>query len=182
MHWRHILPKEDDRRWPYPRDLTQRSYYPHKPVMAFPPYHSNHTLPAGQVYPAWGQPSSYPAGVQMWGTPCYPAWQPTESWHWKPYPGMHTDAWGCPVMPPPQGVCPSFPQNASGFQSVDTMYNSCGMPPNSFDLQPADEVIDKVVKEAISKPWLPLPLGLKPPSTESVLTELSKQGIYTTPL
>uniref|UniRef100_A0A5B7ATR7 Putative two-component response regulator-like APRR2 n=1 Tax=Davidia involucrata TaxID=16924 RepID=A0A5B7ATR7_DAVIN len=182
MHRRHILPKEDDRRWPYPRDPTQRSYYPHKPVMAFPPYHSNHTLPAGQVYPAWGQPSSYPAGVQMWGTPCYPAWQPTESWHWKPYPGMHTDAWGCPVMPPPQGVCPSFPQNASGFQSVDTMYNSCGMPPNSFDLQPADEVIDKVVKEAISKPWLPLPLGLKPPSTESVLTELSKQGIYTTPL
>lgn len=45
----------------------------------------------------------------------------------------------------------------------------------------AEEVIDKVVKEAISKPWLPLPLGLKPPSTESVLTELSKQGISTIP-
>lgn len=45
----------------------------------------------------------------------------------------------------------------------------------------AEEVIDKVVKEAISKPWLPLPLGLKPPSTESVLTELSKQGISSIP-
>lgn len=45
----------------------------------------------------------------------------------------------------------------------------------------ADEVVDKVVKEAISKPWLPLPLGLKPPSTDSVLAELSRQGISTIP-
>ncbi|GKC65136.1 hypothetical protein Tco_1097734, partial [Tanacetum coccineum] len=44
-----------------------------------------------------------------------------------------------------------------------------------------EEVIDKVVKEAINKPWLPLPLGLKPPSTESVISELSKQGISTVP-
>ena len=44
-----------------------------------------------------------------------------------------------------------------------------------------EEVIDKVVNEAISKPWLPLPLGLKPPSIDSVLTELSKQGISTIP-
>ncbi|XP_059638579.1 two-component response regulator-like APRR2 isoform X3 [Cornus florida] len=155
MHRRHILPKENNRRWPNPGDPSQRNYYPHKPVMAFPPYCSNHTVPAGQVYPAWGSPSSYTAGVQMWNQPCYPAWQPTETWHWKPYPGMQADAWGCPVMPPPHGTYPSFPQ--------------------------AEEVIDKVVKEAISKPWLPLPLGLKPPSTDSVLTELYKQGISTVP-
>lgn len=45
----------------------------------------------------------------------------------------------------------------------------------------ADELIDKVVKEAISKPWLPLPLGLKPPSTDGVLSELSRQGICSIP-
>jgi hypothetical protein len=45
----------------------------------------------------------------------------------------------------------------------------------------AQEVIDKVVKEAISKPWLPLPLGLKPPSTDGVLAELSRQGISSIP-
>ncbi|KAA8522094.1 hypothetical protein F0562_012592 [Nyssa sinensis] len=182
MHRRHILPREDDRRWPYPRNPAQRSYYPHKPVMAYPPYHSNQTLPAGQVYPAWGSPSSYSAGVQMWGPHCYPAWQPTESWHWNPYPAMNADAWGCPVMPPPHTACPSFPQNVSGFQSFDAMHNcSCGMPHNSLELQQAEEVIDEVVREAISKPWLPMPLGLKPPSTDSVLTELSKQGISTVP-
>ncbi|KAA8525924.1 hypothetical protein F0562_007976 [Nyssa sinensis] len=116
-----------------------------------------------------------------WGTPCYPAWQPAESWHWKPNPEMQTDAWGCPVMPPAQGVCPPFTHNASGLQSVDAKHYSCSMPPNYFDLQPPEEVIDRVVKEAISKPWLPPPLGLKPPSTQSVLTELSKQGISTAP-
>ena len=51
-------------------------------------------------------------------------------------------------------------------------YNAC---------MQAEEVIDNVVKEAISKPWLPLPIGLKPPSTDSVLAELSRQGISSIP-
>jgi hypothetical protein len=45
----------------------------------------------------------------------------------------------------------------------------------------AEEVINKVVKEVINKPWLPLPIGLKPPSTDSVLAELSRQGISSIP-
>ncbi|PQQ01976.1 two-component response regulator-like APRR2 [Prunus yedoensis var. nudiflora] len=182
MHKRHILPKEDDRRLPHPRDPIQRSYYPQnqKPIMAFPPYHYNNSLSMAPVYPMWGQPGSQPAGVQMWGSPGYPQWQPSESWHWKPYQGMQADAWGCPVMPPLQGGYPPYPQNAAGFHAgiVD---NGGSMQHNSFDLHPAEEVVDKVVKEAISKPWLPLPLGLKPPSTEGVLDELSRQGICNIP-
>ncbi|XP_057478366.1 two-component response regulator-like APRR2 [Actinidia eriantha] len=184
MQRRHILPKEDVKRAPLPRDLSQRNYYPHKHVMAFPPYPSNPILPSGQVYPAWGHPpGSYLTGAQIWGHAFYPPWQPMESWHWKPYSGMHADAWGCPVMPPPPHVpCPGFPQNAAGFHSANTTHGSYCMPQNSFDLHhPEEEVIDKVVNEAISKPWLPLPLGLKPPSIDSVLTELSKQGISTIP-
>ncbi|XP_057976673.1 two-component response regulator-like APRR2 isoform X2 [Malania oleifera] len=181
MHRRHILPKEDDRRWPNPRDPMQRSYHhPHKPIMAFPPYHSTHVFPTGQIYPVWGQPSSQPTSVQMWGAQGYPAWQPIESWqHWSPYSGMHADAWGCPVMPTPHAPCSNFPQNATGLQCTNVVENGCGMPP--FDLHPGEEAIDKVVKEAISKPWLPLPLGLKPPSTDTVLAELSKRGISAVP-
>uniref|UniRef100_A0A2N9HU22 Two-component response regulator-like APRR2 n=1 Tax=Fagus sylvatica TaxID=28930 RepID=A0A2N9HU22_FAGSY len=158
MHRRHILPKEEERRWPRHRDVMQRSYYPQRPIMAFPPYHSNHTAP---VYPIWGQPGSHPAGVHMWGPRGYPAWQPTDNWHWKPYPGMPADAWGCPVLPPPHNPYTSYPQNASGFHHAGGAVNnnSCGMPQFPVDLYPAQEVIDKVVKEAISKPWLPLPLG-----------------------
>ncbi|XVE57496.1 hypothetical protein DITRI_Ditri04bG0095600 [Diplodiscus trichospermus] len=179
MHRRHILPKEDDRRWPQ-RDQTQRSCYPHKPIMAFPPYHSNHVVPVGPVYSMWGA-HPHPTSIQMWGSQGYPPWQPNESWHWNAYPGVHADAWGCPVMPPPHGYCSAFNQNASGFHCSNTMENRSGMHQNSVEHQPAEEVIDKVVKEAINKPWLPLPLGLKPPSTDSVLAELSRQGISTIP-
>ncbi|GLT91184.1 hypothetical protein SLE2022_090840 [Rubroshorea leprosula] len=173
MHRRHILPKEDDRGWPR-RDHAPRSYYPHKPMTTFLPYHPNHAIPASQLYPVWGAPS-HPATVQVWGSPGYPPWQATESWHWKPYPGMHADTWGCPVMPLPQDFY-SLPQNVTGIHCSST-----SIPQNSFDYQLEEEVIDKVVKEAISKPWLPLPLGLKPPSAESVLAELSRQGISTIP-
>ncbi|KAJ4824315.1 hypothetical protein Tsubulata_047207 [Turnera subulata] len=182
MHRRHILPKEDDRRWPQHRDQAPRTYYPHKPIMAYPPYHSHHTLPTGPVYPIWGANGGHAAGVHMWGPPGYPSWPPAENWHWKPYPGMHADAWGCPVMPPPPNPY-SAPvlQNASAYQNTGMVNNSHGQQQNSFDVWPSEEVIDKVVKEAINKPWLPFPIGLKPPSTESVLFELSRQGISTIP-
>lgn len=39
-----------------------------------------------------------------------------------------------------------------------------------------------MINEAINKPpWMPLPIGLKPPSTESVMVELYKQGISDIP-
>lgn len=82
---------------------------------------------------------------------------------------------------PPHNPYSTIPHYASGFQSASMVNNSCGMPQKLFDLQPAEEVIDKVVKEAINKPWLPLPLGLKPPSADSVLAELSRQGVSSIP-
>ncbi|KAK9698906.1 hypothetical protein RND81_08G139500 [Saponaria officinalis] len=124
MSRRHILPKEDERRWPQPRDSALRNCYSHshRPMMAYPPYQTNHTFAPPQVYPVWGQQGGQPPGLPMWGPPTYP-WQPVESWHWKPYPGMHADAWGCPVMPPPH-PCPSanYPQvqPAYRFPSPDT--------------------------------------------------------------
>ncbi|XP_019190939.1 PREDICTED: two-component response regulator-like APRR2 isoform X2 [Ipomoea nil] len=182
MHRRQILPKDDAKRWPNPRDSAQRSCFPRDPILAFPPYHSPYSIPTDQYYPAWVQPGSYSSGVQMWGSPYhYPGWQSTDNWHWKPHPGAHANAWGCPVMPSPQGSYPTYPQNASGYYRADGVQNRYHMLEKSIDFQPAEEVIDKVVKEAINKPWLPLPLGLKPPSTECVLNELLKQGISTIP-
>lgn len=170
MHRRHILPKEENWQWPHPMN-----YYPHQPVMAFPSYQTHHTFTPGQVYPMWGPQGGQLPGLPMWGPPSYPNWQPMENWQWKPpYPGLHADAWGCPVLPP--SSCPSSPfpqvqqQGVEGFQSPDHRKNFA-------DLHPAEEVLDEMVKEAISNPWLPLPIGLKPPSTESVLAELCRQGI-----
>lgn len=89
MHKRHVLPKEEDRRRAHQRDIMQPSYYPPRPIMAIPSYHSNHTLSPAPMYPMWPQPGNQPAGVQMWGTPDYRLWQPAESWHaWNPLPGV----------------------------------------------------------------------------------------------
>ncbi|GAA0156200.1 hypothetical protein LIER_13745 [Lithospermum erythrorhizon] len=179
MQRRHILPKEEERRWPNPRDSARRSYYPYKPIMTYPPYHPNSVMPPNhQGYPAWLPPaSSHPNGVTMQGSHYYPAWQPAENWHWGSYPGMHADAWGCPVMPPAQPSFTPYHQNAYDYRGSHAIHTRGSMVHN-LDLHPPEEAIDKVVKEAISKPYLPLPLGLKPPSTESVLNELSKQGIH----
>ncbi|XP_077235241.1 two-component response regulator-like APRR2 isoform X2 [Tasmannia lanceolata] len=151
MHRRHIMPKEE-MRWQQQRDPMKRGYT-HRPLLAFPPSHPNYG-PTSRIYPVWGHPSCHPTGTQMWSHAGFPMWQPPENWLWKSYPGMHADAWGCPIVPP-QVPCSMFPQ--------------------------AEEVIDKVVKEVMNQPWLPLPLGLKPPSTESVLTELHTQGITNIP-
>eukprot|EP00262_Sarcandra_glabra_P018113 TRINITY_DN6422_c1_g2_i1.p1 TRINITY_DN6422_c1_g2~~TRINITY_DN6422_c1_g2_i1.p1 ORF type:complete len:585 (+),score=100.69 TRINITY_DN6422_c1_g2_i1:185-1939(+) len=180
MHRRHVGLKGDDR-WQQQRDPMQRGYVP-RPVMAYPPFQSNYSLPTSQIYPVWGHPSCHPSGVQIWSPPSYPMWQPPESWLWKTYPGMHADAWGCPVVPPQDPPC-VVPQIASGWHGFNVIGDSSTeVPKNSFDLHSAEEeVIDEVVKEAISKPWLPLPLGLKPPSVESVVTELYRKGIRNIP-
>jgi hypothetical protein len=81
---------DEDRKWPNQRDPMQRNYCKlQRPIMAYPPYHSNHTFPPAPVYPMWGQPGSQTAGVPIWPPPGYPLWQqPAESWHWKPYPAV----------------------------------------------------------------------------------------------
>ncbi|XP_022945207.1 two-component response regulator-like APRR2 isoform X2 [Cucurbita moschata] len=185
MHKRHILPKEEDGSWSSSKDPMRKNYYPHpqRPVMAYPPpYHSNHVMPVAPIG-SWGHMACPSPGVQMWAPPpSYPPWRPPETWPWKSYLGVHGEAWGCPVTPPPpHSPFSSNPHHIAIFEYVDVHDKSYGIAPSPVDLQLADEEIDKVVKEAISKPWLPLPLGLKPPSTESVLSELSRQQISTTP-
>lgn len=39
------------------------------------------------------------------------------------------------------------------------------------------ETIDAAIGDALSKPWQPLPLGLKPPSLDGVMVELQRQGV-----
>lgn len=50
-----------------------------------------------------------------------------------------------------------------------------------FDIEQSKESIDAAIGDVLSKPWLPLPLGLKPPSTDSVVGELHRQGVDNLP-
>jgi hypothetical protein len=45
----------------------------------------------------------------------------------------------------------------------------------------SNESIDAAIGDVLSKPWLPLPLGLKPPSMGSVMGELERQGVANVP-
>nr|QEX51318.1 two-component response regulator-like APRR2 isoform X2 [Cymbidium ensifolium] len=185
MHKRHILPKEEDRRWQLHTDSLQKGYL-QKPIMAFPTYNSNYIIPPSQAYPIWPHQTYHLPNVQMWRHSGLPTWHPPpENWQTKVYPEIHADAWGCPVLPhynysygqyyiPPQG--PPVRNNGQ-----DVTGDRGRMLKSSYDHFTAEEVIDKVVKEVMRKPWLPLPLGLKPPSTEKILSELHGKGIHTIP-
>ncbi|KAI4331088.1 hypothetical protein MLD38_029311 [Melastoma candidum] len=100
------------------------------------------------------------------GTPCYPqhALQPTRFAAPQPplFPGFH----------PPH---PLYKVDPRGFRVPPLPGQSASAPP--FDLHPSKETIDAALGDALTKPWLPLPLGLKPPSLDGVLGELHRQGV-----
>ena len=52
---------------------------------------------------------------------------------------------------------------------------------NECVVKQSKESIDAAIGDVLSKPWLPLPLGLKPPSSDSVLGELQRQGVAKIP-
>lgn len=179
MHKRHILPKDDTRCMPHRYSLPR--VYMQKPVIATPPFHSSCGVPPNQVFPFWGHPSYYTPATQMWGSTGFPTWHPSQgSWLWKTHPGIHADVWGCPVVPP-YSQFPMASQNTIASNGWDACGAENRVSKDSYDFNLAEEVIDEVVKEAMSKPWLPLPLGLKPPSIDSVIAELQRQGIRTIP-
>ncbi|KAF8413826.1 hypothetical protein HHK36_001820 [Tetracentron sinense] len=78
------------------------------------------------------------------------------------------------VTPPVPGIPPHAMYKVDHGISVPTG-KSDSQPP--FEFHPSKESIDSAIGDVISKPWLPLPLGLKPPSLESVLVELQRQGV-----
>ncbi|KAK1273971.1 Two-component response regulator-like APRR2 [Acorus gramineus] len=109
--------------------------------------------PPHQMYSVWGHPS-----YQPWVPSGYPVWAPPPphpgNWVWNAY---HS-------------------QYPSGYPIVNN--DDEGI---LRDIRPTEKEIDSMVEEVMSKPCLPLPIGLKPPATETVLTELHRLGIRRIP-
>lgn len=174
------------------------------PILAYSPVqlHSTpHGTPVGPPLHVWGHPTIDQSGSHMWqqlqvGTPT--TWQAQDGSFWK-HPGVYADAWGCPTVgmpfyPQPMMKLPSnhghrsTPKPNSTIQGVSVQYPATLDPLNesllwekSINEHPPKEVIDEAFKEALNNPWTPLPLGLKPPSMESVMAELQRQGINKIP-
>ncbi|KAK6134735.1 hypothetical protein DH2020_031511 [Rehmannia glutinosa] len=82
-----------------------------------------------------------------------------------------------PGIPPPAMY--KVEQAGFGVPTVAPAGQTLPQPPS--DVHPSKESVDAAIGDVLSKPWLPLPLGLKPPSVDSVMVELQRQGISKVP-
>ncbi|KAG4152757.1 hypothetical protein ERO13_D04G141500v2 [Gossypium hirsutum] len=161
------------------------------PTMGFPPMspmHHHHFRPLH----VWGHPTLDQSLVHLWTKhPAHTTSQP-------PQPPQST--WGPPPANPSfwhhhhqrvsNGLTPGtpcFPQpiaptrfRAAPVPGIPPHHHGTGGqsgPHPLIDFHPSKESIDAAIGDVLTKPWLPLPLGLKPPSTDSVLGELQRQGV-----
>ncbi|XP_071701592.1 transcription activator GLK1-like [Rutidosis leptorrhynchoides] len=157
---------------------------PPPPTMGFPPMTP---VPHYRPLHVWGHPSMERPLMPVWPKHISQPPQPPHVWHphhqrpqYYPqllpqtrFPAPHVPV---PGIPPPHAMY----KIESGI-GVTTPSNgqSCPQPP--VDLHPSKESIDAAIGDILSKPWQPLPLGLKPPALDSVMVELQRQGIQKVP-
>lgn len=134
-----------------------------------------------------------PMGLHVWGHPTpehfWPKpWQASEGTLWQQPPPVCLDAWGHPATRAPfyhpshghpQAVLrlPLAPMPGVANRAMPMQRHAEKMP----GFHPPKEKVDAAISEVLKNPFTPLPLGLKPPSLESVLSELQRQGIKTVP-
>lgn len=168
----------------------------HAPTMGFPPIipMHHHFRPLH----VWGHPSMDQSLMHMWPKhlahspysplPPPPTWhQPDPSyWHHHAHqrgPNVLNPGTPCYPQPPATrfhappvpGIPPHAMYKVDPGTGVPARHNSG--PDPFLDLHPTKESVDAAIGDVLSKPWLPLPLGLKPPATDSVLVELQKRGV-----
>ncbi|CAN6207704.1 unnamed protein product [Urochloa humidicola] len=154
--WGHPTPGVESPRVPmWPRHLVPRA--PAPPWAPPPP-----SDPAFWHHPYMRGPAHMPGQV----APCVAVPMPAARFPAPPVRG---------VLPcPPPMYRPLIPPAIASKSQQDTQLQ--------LQTQPSSESIDAAIGDVLSKPWLPLPLGLKPPSVDSVMGELQRQGVADVPL
>uniref|UniRef100_A0A0A9DLI0 Uncharacterized protein n=1 Tax=Arundo donax TaxID=35708 RepID=A0A0A9DLI0_ARUDO len=168
---------------PFGRPLHVWGHPPAEGAAPMLPVWPRHLLPPRPLPPPWAHPpvvdpaywhQQYNA-ARKWGpqavtqgAPCVPPPMPPAAMRFvaPPVPGMVPHPMYRPTMIPP----PPPPQSSK----LDGLHLQ-------LDAHPSKESIDAAIEDVLVKPWLPLPLGLKPPSLDSVMSELQKQGIPKVP-
>ncbi|XP_054813940.1 transcription activator GLK1 isoform X2 [Prosopis cineraria] len=203
-HRKHLLAREAEAaRWSKRKEMygggvggrrEARSWAPSPPpTLGFPqmvPPTTASTMNHFRPLHVWGHPTvdQYFTFIPRWpkqhhlphpmSTPPPPAWlypaasPPPDPSFWHP---LHQQGCGYPPVPgiPPHGMFTADPDLRSPTGQTG--------PWPVFDFHPSKESIDAALGDVLSKPWLPLPLGLKAPALDSVLSELQRQGIPNIP-
>ncbi|XP_051124798.1 probable transcription factor GLK1 [Andrographis paniculata] len=164
------------------------------PTMGFPPVTPPpppmpHFRPPLHV---WGHPSVDQSLMHTWPKHVAP---PPHTWppppppppgdhpFWIPH-HHHIPTTGTPCFPPP--LPPAVPGGIPPpvvykVEATATASHRQELPRPPADVHPSKESVDAAIEDVLSKPWLPLPLGLKPPAVDSVMLELQHQGISNVP-
>ncbi|CAE6221275.1 unnamed protein product [Arabidopsis arenosa] len=126
--------------------------------------------------------------LHVWGHPTWPKHKPNtpaSAHRTYPIPAVAAAPASWPGHPPYWHQQPLYPQ---GYGIASSNHSSIGVPTRQLgptnppiDIHPSNESIDAAIGDVITKPWLPLPLGLKPPSVDGVMTELQRQGVSNVP-
>ncbi|CAH8278416.1 unnamed protein product [Arabidopsis lyrata] len=126
--------------------------------------------------------------LHVWGHPTWPKHKPNtpaSAHRTYPIPLVAAAPASWPGHPPYWHQQPLYPQ---GYGIASSNHSSIGVPTRQLgptnppiDIHPSNESIDAAIGDVITKPWLPLPLGLKPPSVDGVMTELQRQGVSNVP-
>ncbi|WCJ30918.1 Two-component response regulator-like APRR2 [Euphorbia peplus] len=210
-HRKHLLAREAEAAtWSHRRQMYgaaggggKRDMTPwHAPTMGFPPVAPPpiHPHPHFRPLHVWGHPPMEQPMMHMWPKHLAHNAPPMPPPTWPP-PPPNTSYWhhhqqqrvpnglipaGSPCFPQPMahtrygsGPVPGIPPH--GMYKVEAGRQSGPPPPPPCDFHPSKESIDAAIGDVLSKPWLPLPLGLKAPSTEGVLGELQRQGVAKIP-
>ncbi|XP_064952609.1 probable transcription factor GLK1 [Musa acuminata AAA Group] len=169
---------------------------PPPPVQPFRPLHVwGHPTPEAPVLHMWPRHLSGRSPTQPWAPPQPPLPPPPDPsyWHhlyqsgsgegWVP----HTMAKGAPCFPQPlpmvRFAAPPVPGVVPRpmYRAVAPAMTKHPSSQLQLDASPSKESIDAAIGDVLGKPWLPLPLGLKPPSLDGVLVELQRQGVSKVP-
>ncbi|CAJ2642221.1 transcription activator GLK1-like isoform X1 [Trifolium pratense] len=178
------------------------------PIMGFPPTPPIPMTPLHHFRPlhVWGHPSIDQSFMHMWPKPHLPHSAPPQPLSWPtaaaPPPPQDPSSWhshhqltpnaiirGTHYFSQPLTTVRSFgcqipggiPQHAMHKHKADHAIAAPGPGLAPFDFYPSKESLDAAIGDVLSKPWLPLPLGLKAPALDSVMGELHKQGVSDIP-
>eukprot|EP00252_Welwitschia_mirabilis_P008183 TRINITY_DN198_c0_g1_i7.p1 TRINITY_DN198_c0_g1~~TRINITY_DN198_c0_g1_i7.p1 ORF type:complete len:508 (-),score=50.13 TRINITY_DN198_c0_g1_i7:800-2323(-) len=192
-HRKHLLAREaeaatwNQRRQLYDGSKEARSWtaqnrspliHPRPPAIGYPSI-----TPASHVHPpyrpplhVWGHPTVDHSMVHMWKKPYIPTaastWQQSQAGKdnsWTPA----APAPGTPIYHQQSLIRPSAPLFPAVPGCIPQVYSS------DFNSKshPPKEAVDAAISEVLSNPWTPLPIGLNPPSLQSVMAELERQGV-----
>ncbi|XP_014494176.1 transcription activator GLK1 [Vigna radiata var. radiata] len=194
-HRKHLLAREAEAAsWSQRRHIHgvgKREVSPWlAPTMGFPPPMT--TMHHFRPLHVWGHPSMHHSFMHVWPKHLPPS--PPLSWP-SPPPPQDPSFWHqtAPNALIPGTACFPQPLTPTGFGT----HHVPGIPPHAMykadhtigihgprpllDFHPSKECIDAAIGDVLSKPWLPLPLGLKAPAIDSVMSELQRQGIPNIP-